>query len=393
MISRTLTLLLIVVAPRAQGQEITVADSTALAQALAAAKPGTTIQIAPGTYRGGLNARGIQGEEGRPIIIRAADPKQPPVIEGAGTGLHLADVAHLEIHNLAVQGASGNGINIDDGGSFETPSHHVLLHGLRVREIGPRGNHDGIKLSGLDDFRVEDCIIERWGDGGSGIDMVGCHRGQIVGCTFRHGDQAGADGVQAKGGSSDIEVRRCRFEHAGQRAVNIGGSTGLQFFRPKPQGYEATKITVEDCTFIGSMAPVAFVGVDGSIFRHNTIYRPKRHVLRILQETRQPGFVPSRNGQFTDNLIAFRSDEIAEPVNVGPATAPESFSLARNAWYCLDAPDKSRPKLAVEETNGLYGSDPGFLDPERGDLQLRPDSPARAMGVRPASAESEKGKE
>ena len=174
-----------------------------------------------------------------------------------------------------MSGATGNGINIDDGGSPDTPAHHVVLRGLVVRDIGPTGNRDGIKLSGVDDFRVEGCTVERWGDRGSGIDMVGCHRGEVVGCTFRHGDRQGDNGVQAKGGSGEIMIRRCRFEHAGQRAVNLGGSTGLAYFRPRPQGYEAKDITVEDCTFVGSMAPVAFVGVDGAAVRHNTIYRPR----------------------------------------------------------------------------------------------------------------------
>ena len=136
--------------------------------------------------------------------------------------------------------------------------------------------------------------------------------------------------------------------------------------------------------------PVAFVGVDGSVFRHNTIYRPRRYAFRILQETTQPGFVPSRNGKFTDNVIAFRSDELAEPINVGPATAPDTFTLAHNAWYCLDVPSKSRPNLRVPEAEGTYGTDPGFVDAEAGDFRLRPDSLVRAMGAR--SASDDKGK-
>lgn len=177
----------------------------------------------------------------------------------------------------------------------------------------------------MDDFRVESCTVERWGDRGSGIDMVGCHPGKIAGCTFRHGDREGDSGVQAKGRSADILVLACRFEHAGQRAVNLGGSTGLPFFRPEPQGYEAKGITVEDCAFVGSPAPVAFVGVDGAVVRHNTIYRPRRWAFRILQETRGPEFVPSRDGHFTDNLIAFRSGEMTAPGNIGPDTAPGTF--------------------------------------------------------------------
>src|SRR5262249_8299152 len=155
--------------------------------------------------------------------------------------------------------------------------------------IGPKGNRDGIKLSGLEDFTVQDCVLERWGDGGSGVDMVGCHRGRIADCTFRQG---GADAVQAKGGTAGIRVEHCRFEDYGERGINIGGSTGLEFFRPPLKTfptdgrYEARDIRVEENLFVGGMAPVAFVGVDGAVVRRNTIYRPQRWALRILQETR-----------------------------------------------------------------------------------------------------------
>jgi hypothetical protein len=349
------------------GEAVDVKDVDGLRRALAGATPGTTIRIAPGTYRGGISAGGLRGEPGRPIVLTAADPERPPLFQGGGFAFHLSDPAHVELHNLIVEGASGNGINIDDGGTFDTPAHHVVLKGLVVRDIGPRGNHDGIKLSGVDDFKVEGCTVERWGEGGSGIDMVGCHRGEIADCTFRHGDQRGSDGVQAKGGSTDILIRRCRFDHAGQRGVNIGGSTGLPYFRPRPQGYEAKGITVEDCKFDGSMAAVAFVGVDGADVRRNKIYRPRRWAFRILQETRGESFAPCRNGRFTDNLILFNADEMKDPINIGDATAPETFTLARNAWFCLDAPDRSRPSLPIPETDGRYGINPDDLKPGNGD--------------------------
>ncbi|WP_435021469.1 right-handed parallel beta-helix repeat-containing protein [Tundrisphaera sp. TA3] len=371
----------------AEGQEIVVRDIAGLRREIAGAKPGSVIRVAPGVYEGGVSARGLHGKPGSPIAIRAADPKEPPTFRGGASAFHLAAVSHLELADLVVEGATGNGINIDDGGKAGEPSHHVVLRGLVVRDVGPKGNRDGIKLSGLDDFRVEGCTVERWGDRGSGIDMVGCHRGEIVGCTFHHGDKLGDHGVQTKGGSAEIAIRRCRFDHAGQRAVNLGGSTGLPYFRPQPApGYEAKAITVEDCTFLGSMAPVAFVGVDGATVRHNTIYRPKRWGLRILQETKADGFAPCRNGAFSDNLIAFRSDEMAVPINVGPGTAPDSFTLARNAWYCLDAPARSRPKLPIPEADGVYGEAPGFRDAEAGDL--RSAGPAGARPDQGASGEA-----
>lgn len=374
--------LVLILAAALPGPTDTVSDSAGLREALASASPGTTIALEPGEYEGGLSVPGLEGEPGRPIVIAAVDPTRPPVIRGGGSGLHLIGPRHVELRDLVLEGASGNGLNIDDGGSSAIPAHHVTLRGLVVRDVGPDGNRDGIKLSGVDAFHVEGCTVERWGSGGSGIDLVGCHRGTIVGCTFRDGGGRGGNGVQAKGGSSDVSVRRCRFERAGDRALNLGGSTGRPYFRPADPGYEAKDLTVEDCEVIGSTAGVAFVGVDGAVVRHCTFYRPGRFALRILQESDGPGFVPCRDGRFTDNIIAYRSDELAIPINIGPGTAPETFELSRNVWFCVDEPGRGLPRLDLPEQDGRAGVDPRFPDPERGDLGLPPDSPARPAGPR-----------
>ncbi|MDX2036408.1 MAG: right-handed parallel beta-helix repeat-containing protein [Isosphaeraceae bacterium] len=352
-----------------------------LRAALAAAQPGTIIEIAPGDYEAGFSAADLAGTAERPIIIRAADRKRPPVFRG-GRGIHFSRVDHLRIEDLVIEKTSANGINIDDGGRLTRPSRGIVLARLQIADIGPRGNIDGIKLSGVDDFRVEDCLLERWGSGGSGIDMVGCNRGEIVGCRFVHGDATGDNGVQTKGGSTEIVVRRCRFDHAGQRAINIGGSTGLAFFRPKPAGHEASRITVEDCVFDGSTAAIAFVGVDGATVRRNTIHRPRRWAFRILQETRAPGFVPSRKGAISENLIVFRAGEMVDAVNVGDAVDAPSFRFERNAWFCLDRPDRSRPRLPSTEIGGRYGVEPRFESADSGDFRLRGDSPLRDVGAR-----------
>ena len=190
--------------------------------------------------------------------------------------------------------------------------------------------------------------------------MVGCHRGEIVGCTFRHGDTTGDNGVQAKGGSSDIAIRRCRFEHAGQRAVNLGGSTGLAYFRPEPaglrgQGHHGRGLHVRRLDDAGGLRGG---GRGGGAAQHD-LPAPAVGPAHPPGEPREPGFVPCRNGRFTDNLIAFRSDEMAVPVNVGDAARPpRRFTLARNAWYCLDAPERSRPRLPIAETDGRLRVDP-----------------------------------
>lgn len=366
------------------GATVRVRTRDELQQAVAGAKPGTRIVVAPGNYEGGLSFAGLRGEKDRPIVVAGEDPTEPPVIEGGGSCLHLSDPAYVELQDLVLTKGRGNGLNIDDGGSFDSPAEHVVLRGLTVRDIGSDRNHDAIKLSGLVDLRIENCTIERWGKSGSGIDMVGCSRGVVSGCTFREGDKINANGVQIKGGSRDVTIRDCRFENAGGRAVNLGGSTGLPYFRPKPQGYEAKDLVVEDCTFVGSMAPIAFVGVDGAVVRYNTFYRPTRWLLRILQENQDPQFELCRNGRFTNNIVAFQSDELATLVNVGGKTAPETFRFADNFWYCLDAPDRTQRlvRLPTAESNGIYGEDPKFVDPARLDFKTVEGSPAEKFGPR-----------
>lgn len=369
--------------------EVTVSNAAGLRSAVAEAKPGSRILLAAGTYPGGFYFSNVRGEANLPIVIAGVDPQNPPVIQGGGNGMQFSDAAWIELRDLVFVGATGNGLNIDDGGTFETPSRQVFLHRLRISDVGPNGNRDAIKLSGVVDFRIEGCTLERWGTGGSGVDLVGCHGGIIESNVFRHGAAAasgGANGVQTKGGSRNVVVRRNRFESVGARAVNIGGSTGLEFFRPplEPDGQhaEARDIRVEGNTFLGSTAPIAFVGVDGARVRFNTIYRPGRWAIRILQETTAPGFVACRNGQFSDNIVVFHSDEWSSGgVNIGPNTAPLTFQFTRNWWYCLDDPARSRPVLPVTETGGVYGQSPQFRDAANGDLRLEPGSPALGFGA------------
>lgn len=327
-------------AAAARGTVLRVADDVAFRRALAAAGPGHRIVLGPGKYGPGVYAAGLRGTAEAPVVIEAADPADKPAFEGGAVGLHFSGCEYLLLRNLAVRGQSGNGINIDDGGKADAPARHVTLEGIHVSDVGPRGNLDAIKVSGVDGLVVRGCVVEGWG--GEGIDMVGCHRVEVENCTFRGKPGfSQATGVQAKGGSSEVVIRRCTFVDAGQRAVNVGGSTGAKFFRPAGAKYEARDVTVEGCRFAGGMTPVAFVGVDGAVVRYNTIYHPDKWVFRILQENSGDGMVPSRGGAFERNLVVYRRDRVREPANVGPGTDAAGFRFADNWWYCEDAPARA----------------------------------------------------
>jgi hypothetical protein len=186
-------------------------------------------------------------------------------------------------------------------------------------------------------------------------------------------------------------TRGPRFDNAGTRAVQIGGTTGTQFFRPAlpdTNACEARDITVEGNTITGSEAAVAFAGADGGVVRYNTIYQPDKWVVRIVQESRGEPFVPCRNGAFHHNLIVFRAAGFQTAVNIGSQTQPETFKFANNFWYCSDAPARSAPQLPSPEADGITGQDPQLLDPAHGDLRPDPAGPAAKYGAEALPAET-----
>jgi len=368
-----------VLVSRADGDDVTVADDAALRAALRSAEPGTTIRIAPGVYRGGIYFQ-RSGTVDQPIVIEAADPADPPVFQGGGTAIQLGGCSYVTLRNLRSRGQTANGFNCDDAGRMDGSARGIVLEGLRVEDVGPRGNIDAIKLSGLTDFRVSDCVVEGWG--GSGIDMVGCHNGLIERCTFRGKEGfSQSNGIQAKGGSADIRITACDFIRAGQRAINCGGSTGMAYFRPQDATWEAKAITIDNCRFVGAVAAVGFVGVDGATFTSNTIYHPEKWIFRILQETTADRFAPCRNVRIERNLIVFRSADVRTHINIGPNTAPQTFIFSRNWWYCDDAPAQSRPTLPTRETDGIVGRDPGIALDESGLPVIPSDAPAAGYGA------------
>jgi hypothetical protein len=310
--------------------EITVSNSMELRAALSTAGPGTTIQLAPGIYTGGIPIHQKNGAPGQPIVIAAKDPADRPVFHGGGQALHLSDCNYVTLRGLIIRGFSINGINIDDGGTFDTPSSHILLEDMLFEQIGPTGNADGLKMSGVDNFVILRCRFRGWG--GSAIDLVGCHRGIVERCSFVGLEgYSQSSGVQLKGGTADVRVLRSNFLNAGQRAINLGGSTGLQFFRPKAEGYEAARIEVAGNRFTGGETAVAFVTSRDSRVHRNTFLEPSRWVLRILQETQSPDFPPCSGGIFENNIILVRDPKTI--INIGNGTAPETFTFRRNYWF------------------------------------------------------------
>jgi hypothetical protein len=351
--------------------------------ALGGATAGTAIRIRPGTYDGGAFASGLEGTAEAPIWIGGVPGEERPVISGGGNAFQLSGVSFVVVHDLEVTGQTANGINVDDGETASGNTHDLVFRDLLVHDIGDGGNQDCLKLSGVDRFHVLDSEFVGC-SGGSAVDHVGCHQGLVARNLFR---DLGGNGVQSKGGSEDIEITRNRFLSAGERAVNMGGSTGPEFFRPalstSGTNFEARDIRVTANLFVGGVSPIAFVGCVDCLAANNTLIDPERWVVRILQETTSTGeytFLPASNGRFVNNLVYYSLGALSTHVNVGGDTSPETFTFSNNLWYAEDAPEDSAPgSLPVEESAGVYGEDPGFAGTD--DRHVDSSSPASGAGT------------
>ncbi|MES2808590.1 MAG: chondroitinase-B domain-containing protein, partial [Bacteroidota bacterium] len=171
-------------------------------EAAKAAVAGDTILVHNGTYPGNQTIDNLQGKSDKWIYI-LAQKKGMVTINGGSTALMGNDVAYVHIEGFVFRQQTDNGANFSDGGSYATPSHHIILKDCSFQNIAAKGNNDLLKLSGVDEFTILQCTFIDGSAGGSGIDMVGCHKGLISKCLF---ERSGSNGAQMKGGSSDIRI-------------------------------------------------------------------------------------------------------------------------------------------------------------------------------------------
>ena len=345
------------------GEERVVSNTEEFAAALEAAGPGDEIVMRPGVY-GGDHYR----EKLDQVTIRSADPKRPAIIEGGSQGMQLSDPTNVTLRDIVFRNQELIGLNIDDGGSPETPANNITLKNVIVRDMVTEGNHDGIKLSGVDDFLIDGIQVINWGPGGSAVDMVGCHHALVQNSNFVHTGKGVDGGVfRPKGGCKDVVfcANRIQLPSGGGRAIQAGGQTDEEFFRfiDGDTGYEANQVIAEGNVVLGGSSAFCWVNIDGGIFHHNVIYRPGQWVARILnEEIEELPMVDTQNGQFNDNVIVFNDtdDEFNEAVNHSDKVLLETFRFARNRWLNLANPNAegSRPNLPTQEAEGVYGVDP-----------------------------------
>ena len=351
-----------------------------IARALRNARAGHTVYIEPGTYLGDNWVENLAGTQRAPIRIRGSGypTAERPIIGGGAEGLHLVAPRWVVIRDLVIRGAASAGIHIEAGGDATAPAEYVVLRNVAIQDIGSDGDQDCLRLSGLDRYHVLESEFVRCGavgTEGAGIDMIGCHDGTILGNTF---ESAGGSAVQARGGSERITITRNVVTQGGARALQLGGATSPELFRPLGAGYEARELWAYSNILVGGEVAIAFVGCDDCLAANNTILHPAHGIASILQES-AVSLIPWGGGRFINNLVVYSSTEVVGEVEVGPDTAPETFRFSHNLWYDEAAPG-SAPELPVAEDGSLLAN-PYLADPAGGNYAPRRGSPAIGAGV------------
>jgi len=320
--------------------------------ALSVAIAGDTILLREGVYSGNSYRENLKGTSENWVTILAA-PNENVVFRGGGAAFYLVDVEYIRINGLQFEDQTGNSLSIDDGGTYDTPTHNVVILNCTWLSMNTTGPSNMIKMAGVDSFSIYNCVFLNGPVNGIGIDLVGCHFGVIDDNYF---DKSGSYAIQAKGGSNDIDINRNLFINSTDRTINIGGSTGTPYFRPLNADYEAKRVNVYSNVFRGSKAPITFATAIDCEVINNTILNPVTWAFRILQETSDTRFITCSNNTIKNNLIVMPTT--GQPaLNIGPNTDASSFSISHNAWF--------NPKNAQWMPN-TPSNEPGrlLIDPE-----------------------------
>ncbi len=341
-----------------------------LGAAAAVAIPGDTIQVHGGTYSGGELISNLQGTTSAWITIRAA-AGDTVLYSGNTQAFQLSDPAYIRIQGLQFEKQTANGVNIDDAGTFDTPAHDIIIENCIWLSMGGTGNNDELKLSGVDNFTVQNCQFNN-GKDGAFVDMVGCHNGVLQDNICQN---AGAKGpvFQTKAGSKNITIQRNRCINGGDRTMHIGGNTGTQYFRPQGADYEATNIYVYSNTFQGGNAPIVFSSSVYCEAVNNTINQPVNYALRILQDDKR--VQTCANNTFRNNIVIFTNT--GDAINIGPGTNAGSFVFSNDLWFNPNNLSWAGPNTPYTEPGQILNKDPMFSDSL---YHLQSTSPAIGMG-------------
>ncbi|MBK5943870.1 hypothetical protein CCR79_08270 [Halorhodospira halophila] len=146
------------------------ATPESFSEKVAELRPGDALELEPGTYSGGLDLRGLEGTEERPIVIRGperGEGQETAVLlgESGRNTVRFEDSAHIVLKNLELDGRGRNvsAVVAEATGDY---AHDITLDGLSIHGYdGIRGNSGITTRSTAWNWVIRNSEIRRVGTG------------------------------------------------------------------------------------------------------------------------------------------------------------------------------------------------------------------------------------
>lgn len=332
-------------------------------------QPGDEIVLFPGTHRQAA-FEGIAGTAERPIVIRSLDPRSAVTVEADDVGLHLRDVQHVRVENMMIVGARRAGIIVEGG--EKGPSEHIELRNVYVTKTGDLSEKSAIRLDRTKSVTVRGARLEGWHH--AGVHVVASEGVRIVGAQFV-GTPATPDpfGVVVDGGSSDVQIDRCRFQGSIESAVGLGLAAAPEGPKvPAPDSevvHLARQVTLERCLGDG-VGRLATIGSCRDVqLRANTLSEPASGY-EIVAPPR--GWARPMDVRLVSNLFAWTPGRLKRFSFAAPDVDPSGVSLEVNLWWSAELP--AARSILGEFVGNLLASQVLDVDP-RFDATFRPREP------------------
>jgi hypothetical protein len=288
---------------------VTPGGTPGLAEALAGARPGDIIELAPGTH---LNTTGnlvlrTSGTVAEWIAIRGAAGSRP-VIDLEGLGEFRISASNVLLENVAIVDGSGNNLHIapEESSVFQVVVRDVVISALRD---GPGAaiklNRNNAFAAGVSSVYIEDSDLSQ-ARANAVVDGVGVSR-VVVRDSFIHDNEPGSHGIFFKGGSEGILIEGNLISGIRQNAaLQLGGNTGFGFFNPAWPDWEGVAQVARNniiADFDDSAIEVR--GVWGAKVHHNTIVGQSGFAIFRLScgNTDRGGLARNTNVDISNNLV------------------------------------------------------------------------------------------
>ena len=243
---------------------------TTFSAALAAAQPGDTVLVLPGVYTSAGAIRTVRsGLAGQRIVVRGADPANPPIIQINGKVASI-DHAYITLESLILDAgfAASDAVKITSGGDF------AVLRDCEVRN----GTKDGVDISNADNVLIENCRIHHF--------LAG---------TFT--SQQDAHGIVATG-EHHLTIRGCSIFYVSGDCFQTDPSRGYPLW---------DDVVIEDCKLWTGPLPAPAANFHaGEVPGENAVdtkinpdavasgYRPSIIIRNVEAYGFEPGFIPNR---------------------------------------------------------------------------------------------------